>query len=255
VKIKSELTNEGISLSVNIGDKDDMPLEAQTDVDQQNPRKCYVYAHVDEAGKIFYIGTGVGRRAWSTDRHPIYERYIKTHLGGKFTVKILRDNLNPGDAAAIENRWIAKHSEGLVNWVNVGRHVDYAENERRQKLQNANRWAISIARTIEKSDLERAVAAYIKAIDDIATYAFIADESGLVAQLLAEETAEIGFRGELNALDRLTLCLIKLGRTAEAQSRMQKYFLTYRRDQDSKAAEGIRKRVEKALAKSAKLAA
>jgi hypothetical protein len=90
---------------------------------------------------------------------------------------------------------------------------------------------------------------YIQAVEAIQSYAFITYEKGLVGQLLKEEAAELGVCGEINALDRLTLCLIKRGRPAEAVQHTDNYFALYRRDLQFGVAKRIAKRVNKALAR------
>lgn len=93
---------------------------------------------------------------------------------------------------------------------------------------------------------------YIQAIEAIKGYAFITYEKGLVGQLLEEEAAEIGVSGEICALDRLTICLVKIGRATEAAQYTENYFSLYRRDQQFKVAKRIVKRVEKAFARMKK---
>lgn len=56
-------------------------------------RDFYVYVHRDQRGSIFYVGKGKGDRAWSTDRHPIWHRYVETRLGGHYSVEIIEKNL------------------------------------------------------------------------------------------------------------------------------------------------------------------
>jgi hypothetical protein len=97
--------------------------------------------------------------------------------------------------------------------------------------------------------LEAAAELYCQAVDAIRVYAMISAEGGLVGQLLAEESAEMGLNGELHALDRLTLCLVRLGRAEEAARQADNYFALYRRDLQFASAVRIRKRIEKALAK------
>ena len=70
-----------------------------------------------------------------------------------------------------------------------------------------------------------------------------------MGQLLQEEALECGRSGEISALDRLSMCLIKLGRPEEAANRARSYFDLYRLDQGTKTAERITKRIEKALAR------
>jgi len=90
---------------------------------------------------------------------------------------------------------------------------------------------------------------YIDAIAAIPSYALIRYERGLVGTLMDEEEEETGRFGEIEALDRLSMCLIKLRRAREAAERADKYFGAYRGDLNRAAAERITKRLRKALAK------
>jgi hypothetical protein len=161
-------------------------------------------------------------------------------------VRILQDDLSFEEAEELEAEWIAQCSPDLVNWVNMGRDTDFKANERFHVLRNANRALIQRAKAMEKSDLEGATTAYIQAIEAIREYASISDERGLVGQLLDEEAEEHGRRGEVEAVDRLTMCLIKLNRAEEAASRAKSYFALYQLDLNLNAARRIAKRVEKA---------
>ena len=82
MKLTSGLTNLGIELSLHDGDGP-KPLEPAADANQENPRRSYVYAHTDSAGKIFYVGKGERRRAWSTDRRPVWRRYVEKNLAAR----------------------------------------------------------------------------------------------------------------------------------------------------------------------------
>ncbi len=241
-----KMTNEGIQIS--LGEGPVRELQPADDADQVHPRRYYVYAHQDETGNIFYIGKGTERRAWSDDRHPLWTRYVEKHLGGKYTVRILRDNLLPADAEDLESAWISQCGDRLVNWINMSRKTDFEALDQFHKLRNATRALITQGKSIEKVDCERAVAIYIRAIESIAAYSSIRYEGGLVGQLLDEDNAERGSTGEIEALDRLTLCLVKLGRDQDAKDQTDHYFRLYRRDLALATAERIRKRVDKALA-------
>lgn len=248
MKFTARLTNLGIELSIYDGD-DPKPLKPASDANQDKPRKAYVYAHMDSTGKIFYIGKGTGRRAWSKERDSNWRRYVEKHLGGNYQVRILKDNLLPSDAEELESEWIAQCSENLVNWENVGRGTDFQALECYHNLRDANRALIKQAKSIEKHDLPQAVKMYIQAIESIPGYALINYEKGLVGQLLAEEADELGIRGEIEALNRLSMCLIKLKRAAEAEQHANSYFALYRRDLQLAASQRITKRIEKALAR------
>jgi hypothetical protein len=248
LKFRTRLTNQGIEISVQGDDEVEQPLTPAPDADQEHPRRNYVYAHIDSSGKIFYVGKGVGRRAWSLDRHPIWSRYVEKHLGGVFQVRILQDNLSPEEAEQLESDWIAQCSPDLVNWSNMGRDIDLQANARYHALRDANRNLIKQAKATERADLEKATTMYLSAIKAIDEYESIVDERGLVGQLLREEKEEIGRRGEIEALDRLTMCLIKLNRPEEAAAHAKSYFALYRLDLERAAARRIAKRIEEALA-------
>jgi hypothetical protein len=235
-----------LGVSLEIGGEEER-LTPSPDAVQDRPRRCYVYAHVDGKGQYFYVGKGTDRRAWNKDdRHPLWVRYVSTHLNGQYRVLILADNLSSDDAEEIENRWVAQEGERLVNWVNFGRRMDYDAIAEYHKRRNANRRLIAEARKLEKSDPEVAVAKLRHSIEAIDGYASMTLESGIVGQLLAEDTEEHGRTGELEALDRLTLCLSKLNRGPEARVATEQYFAKYRRDASLISSEKIKKRVARA---------
>jgi hypothetical protein len=251
MKVSTRLTNLGIEISLGTTETS-QPLTPAKDTNQESPRRGYVYAHIDERGNIFYVGKGEGRRAWSVDRHPLWHRYVKKHLGGKYQVCILRDNLSAEEAEEVEAAWIAQCSDCVVNWQNMGRATDFKVLERYHKLRNANRSLIQQAKAHEERDLAEAANMYIEAIEAITQYASIKYEKGLVGKLLDEEAEEIGRAGEIEALDRLTMCLIKLERSAEAAEHVDRYFTIYRRDLQLSVARHINKRIQKALSRAAK---
>lgn len=249
MKLTARMTNRGIELALHVDDGP-KPLEPAPDAGQENPRRNYVYAHLDSAGKFFYVGKGDGRRAWSKDRHPLWRRYVEKHLGDRYQVRILQDNLSTDEAEEVEADWIAQCSEGLVNWQNMGRPTDLQALDQFHNLRNANRALIQQAKTIEKGDLAEAVRMYLQAVEAIRAYAFIDYEKGLVGQLLREEADEFGRSGEIEALDRLSICLIKLGRVAEAANHANSYFELYRLDTNLSSSQRIAKRIRKALARA-----
>jgi hypothetical protein len=233
-KLTASVTTRGIELT--IGDTQRSPLTPDPDANQDNPRGNYVYAHADSAGKIFYVGRGLGRRAWSAERHPLWHRYVQKHLGGQYKVQILEDNLSSEESERVESAWIDQCSHHIVNWQNYGRKTDFQALERYNNLRAANRALILRAKSVEKTDLEHAIVIYVQASIDY--------EEGLVAELLREEADELGRHGEIEALDRLTLCLVKLNRRDEAAKRVASYVALYRRDTERSAYRRIAKRLE-----------
>lgn len=239
-----KLTNTGIRIS--LSEIEDKLLSRSLDIDQAKPQRNYIYAHLDKNGNIFYIGKGNGRRAWSKERHHLWTRYVEKHFGGEYTIEILNDDLDDEEAEEIEAEWISYYSTSLVNWINMGRETDFKALDLFHKKRNANRLLIAEARQLEKTNLEQAAKMYIQAIETIRSYCSINYEGGLVGQLLQEEAEELGYRGEIEAIDRLSLCLIRLGSPVEAVERVKTYFETFPRDLRYAKTEKIMKRIEKA---------
>lgn len=190
MKLTSKVTLRGVELT--IGEAQTNLRKPDPNANQESPRGNYVYAHVDPSGAIFYVG----RRAWSAERHPLWHRYVQTHLGGKYAVRILQDNLSSQESEELEAAWIDQCSLHIVNWQNFGRKTDFQALDRYHKLSDANHALIAQAKSVEKTDLEQAILMYVQAIEAIKEYVSISYEEGLVAQLLQEEANELGRHGE-----------------------------------------------------------
>ena len=227
--------------------------------DHEHPKGYYVYGHYTKGGDIFYVGKGTGRRAWTKrNRHLYWLRYVEKNLGGEYKVKILADGMSNEDALTVEHKFMEHiDPDKLINWVNWERTSDLEDVEgfaRKSDLAKKNRELIDRSKKLEKTDLELAIQGYRKAITNSAEYKFIRIMSwtGLLGQVMREECEEIGYRGEFLAIDRLTLCLVKLGRDAEAAKEAAAYFKKYKGDLQLKASERVRRRAKRALIRSRK---
>lgn len=243
-KASESETSSDFGLSVHAGGDSSRAKDNSSNVSQSKPRRFYVYVHLAEDGTPFYIGKGTARRAWKNDkRHPLWHRYVDKHLGGKYSVKILEDNLGSDEAEYLENDWMSKEADTLVNWVSFGRKIDYEATTEYWDLRKAGRTLAAEAKELEKDNPEKAVELYSQALRNIKNYAYLTFESGLVGQLIKEEKKEKGVQGDIDILNRLTICLVKLKRNDEARAIANQYFDDYRSDANLKSAENIKKRI------------
>lgn len=83
-------------------------------------KNYYVYVHKDRSGKVFYVGKGCDRRAWSNRRSELWKRYVNKH---GLIVEIYRDNLQEWYALELEKDLITKY--GMIN--QGGQLVNFVE--------------------------------------------------------------------------------------------------------------------------------
>lgn len=252
MKFNINLTNSGIEFRIEEAPSE--PLKPCPLANQSHPKDYYVYAHVCPQGKIFYIGKGRERRAWSRDRHPYWHRYVTNHLKGSYTILILKDGLSAEDSEYLESSWISQCGNELVNWVNAARPFDGEAYKRHKTLRDAHDALLVEAKELEKKDPGLAAEKYIQALNDYRVYSAIHYDGGvgLVAQMQEEELAENGEFGPVGTLDRLTMCLVKIGKLEEAQQRSAEFFATYRASIGSPKKTDIEKRIAKAFLKRSK---
>lgn len=208
-------------------------------------RDFYVYIHRDSDGNAFYVGKGTGRRAWSTERHSVWHKYTAERLEGRYTVEIHREDLTEPEAEALEDKLIAEFGEQLVNWINPRRQFDYEAINDYHRLRNENKQYIEYARGLEASNLAGAIECYRTAMQVMRTYEAMTLERGLVAELRAGPKS-----GDPDILNRLTLCLQKLGRHAEVVAEADRYFAEFPAALWLSIAEKIGSRVKKSRIKA-----
>lgn len=238
MKIQIKRSLLGVKLS--IGEGEELPPQRGENVSQTAPRLCYIYAHIDPSGKIFYIGRGRRRRAWDKSRHTVWHRYVEERCAGVYKVEILVDNLSESEAEEVEAEWVDYYGQQLVNWNNPGRDIDLDALNTFHRLRDANRVWVQETRPLEKSDPKEAIRRYREALKRLDEYESITLERGLIAEL-----SDGGRYGEPQILDRLTLYLTKAGLREEALSATQQYFEKYPWARQSSLGQRIVKRVSK----------
>lgn len=202
-------------------------------------RRFYVYVHRDPQGSIFYVGKGTDDRAWSTHRDEVWQRYVSDRLGGRYTVEIVASDLSEDEALEREDELIAKHGRHLVNWINQGRDFDYAALEQFHRLRDANRCLVNETRLLDQSAPEEAVRRYRQALANLREYESFVTEHGLVADMLKDMPKW----GEPGILDRLTMCLVRLGRADEATAEVDAYLRDFPGARSGTVGQRIIKRV------------
>ena len=242
VQVSFQSGTLGLTITASAGPCTPPPL-VPADPPITNPKGFYVYFHRDPSGRVFYIGMGKGRRAWSKDRHFIWHRYVEQRAGGTYSVEIHRDGLTQEEAESLEDEFVGAYGHQIVNWINGGRQFDFEALTRFHALRDANRARIAAARELEQDDPEEAIRRYREAIGHMAEYARIKTESGLVAEL-----GDPPCWDDSEAVDRLTLVLSKLKRPEELVRDATAYFALYPEAKE-RCARGkrVQARVSKAL--------
>jgi hypothetical protein len=184
----------------------------------------YVYVHRDCNGKIFYVGKGTEKRAWSEDRHPLWHKYVAEKSGGKYTVQIVSYHQTSEEAEEAEEAHISLYGEQIVNWINPGRKFDYEVLERYHKARNTNRAFIAETRSMETATPDVCVDRYRQAMEKMYEYESLTWETGLIAELSGDDQE---LRGDVGLVDRLTLCLFRLARYTEVNDAVNAFLLRF----------------------------
>jgi tetratricopeptide (TPR) repeat protein len=207
-------------------------------------RNYYVYFHKDSGGNIFYVGKGTGKRAWSLDRDQVWTKYVNDRLCGKFSVEIHKDDLTEDEALHLENGLINEYGSNLVNWVNMQRQTDFDLLNSYHVLREQNLRFVGKTYLIEKTVPTQAIIRYKQAISAIDEYESIKYEKGLIGELYERPK-----KGEPEILDRLSICLLRLGRVDEAVEEARLYFEKFPDAVSMSIGKRILSRIEKAKQK------
>lgn len=105
--------------------------------------------------------------------------------------------------------------------------------------RNANRSRVAATRDVESINPAAAADAYQLALKEVSAYEAFARGNNLFASNAARS------EGDVTILDRLTICLIKLGRNSEAVEVADRYFEEFPYDRVLQVGIAVRKRVSK----------
>ncbi len=170
-------------------------------------RGYYVYVHKDvETDKVFYVGKGQGRRAWS-DRRSQYWKDAVAKLKQGWDVEIVADDLSEDEAFELEAKTVESHGGDmatggvLANWIPGGEHpvsvtfsIPLPESSvRYQEVYNKERKFKSLPRIEQevfskslKANLEEMIADFTDEGDD-ETEAFHSENLISMLEGIAEE--------------------------------------------------------------------
>jgi hypothetical protein len=129
--------------------------------------------------------------------------------------------LSEQEVESIEVGYIEEFGGQLVNWINPRREYDYDALMEYHERRNANSSFAASLKELEAKDLESAVAGYIKTLHEMYEYESIITERGVVSDLSDQLPRAAG---DLDILNRLTLCLFKLQRYQEVIDTTEQYF-------------------------------
>ncbi len=209
----------------------------------------YVYGHFDKENNVFYIGKGTKRRAWSKDRHSVWKYYIEKCLLNEYTVEIIEDGLTEDDSLLLESELISQYGEELINWQNYGRGFNKEILNKFWELHDKNKALIKESKLSEKIDIEKSIEGYRNAIIKTLEYFNLDWEEDClvkrISNMMDSEKEGMGKKGEIDAIDRLTLCLCKIGKNDEAKIEAINYFKKFPYDKTYKGYERIMKRINK----------
>jgi hypothetical protein len=226
--MKVTLSGDGGQVIISFGAKADNLPNIAPDTKPTGHGEYYVYVHRDNNGQIFYVGKGLGDRAWSKDHHPVWRQYVESRCGGQYTAQIVSYHETEDESLSVESEYISKYGPQLVNWQNSGRGFDYKAIDQYWAAKKANQAYVAETRPLETSNPPLAIERYQESMRRMYEYESLILERGLVADLNREMGME-EYRGDKKILDRLTLCLWRQERYQELVASVSEFAKLYPR--------------------------
>lgn len=193
----------------------------------KNKDRYYVYIHKDHKGNVFYVGKGTRDRAWAknNERQVLWQRYVEK-LNGEYHVEIYKGGLSENEALSIESGLMEKYGGSLINWINFSRSIDSDRYKKYWEYREKNDILLKKARSNEKTDLEKAVYLYKQALEELIEKDSLSEGNEHYTGLALEVYQEFEKNtrtGNIIILDRLTICLKKLGKIEEIVLHINNY--------------------------------
>lgn len=206
-------------------------------------RRFYVYLHKTMKGVPFYVGKGTGKRAWSRERHPTWNHYVATRLGGHFEVEIVADDLSEDEALELEDDWMRQLGSTLINLQNFHRGLAMDEFGRSDALRTQIN---ELTRLAELADVpnERA-RLYGSALKLYAEQSSIVSEVGLFGDILSE----MPVHGPFDLINGHVAALVAEGDLASAHAALVEYDARYTASRQHKGMQLLHTRVARLSAK------
>jgi DNA polymerase-3 subunit alpha (Gram-positive type) len=196
---------------------------------------------------------------YTKKKYPNLRRYRLQDVCAAFRIEAessLEQGLSPHramfDAERAVRLYIAQQSgkepeeEFPFDETPYGRRLDHNNNAQYHGMRSSAKLLQQEAKTAEATDIEQAIYGYRSAlklhIESAKVQIYVAVRKDNTQSLFPES-------GDIECLNRLTLCMCKVGRADEAQSAIDDYLSAFPKDAELKTAEQVRRRVEKALAK------
>ena len=201
-----------------------------------------VYLHKKINGEIYFVGIDFPDLRFSKNPPFYWKEYTENELQGKYEVELLVENVSKEVASEIKERVLELYADDLINTVNFNRKFDLEKFEVYSSALKTYETLKALAIFNEKNgDTQSAAggymnayAAYIKAMN---SRNYDAGEQYLKAHSPPPPS---------QLVDRLSLCLLKLGRNRELVDFGARYLSYFTRKTRTTGELAFLKRVAKA---------
>lgn len=159
---------------------------------------------------------------------------LRGGVGEKTFIGVVLNLADSGDGKPLD------HYEQFIAVTEYGEPIDREYVDWRQR-RDANEKRVFEARLIEASNPAAAITSYTDALKEMREYEAIGVARGYIEKKSS--------RGDPSILDRLTMCLIKAGREADAVAAADNYFRDFPAALDGSVGRTVKLRIEKRRAK------